>query len=112
MFEGTIFRKSRDFAEGGANAGRVLSGRTHRLTSAFCVARAGRALVVGRDAPMYECDAIDSGRFPRSRPRGPGVLTSVGAYQGEGLTLWAEMDYLGRALAGSPDSRISADGRI
>src|ERR1700761_4804721 len=46
--DGRIFHKSRDLDEG-AQTLATLSGKTHRLTSAFCVARAGQALVVHRE---------------------------------------------------------------
>ena len=46
--EGRILHKSRDLAEA-AQTLAALSGKTHRLTSAFCVARAGQALVVHSD---------------------------------------------------------------
>jgi septum formation protein len=83
--EGGILHKSRDFAEA-AQTLALLSGRTHRLTSAFCVARAGKALVVHRDHADVQMRALDPGEISRYLERaGPGVLASVGAYQGEGL---------------------------
>jgi septum formation protein len=83
--EGRIFHKSRDLAEG-AQTLAALSGKTHRLTSAFCVARAGKALVVHRDHADLRMRALDPGEISRYLERaGPGVLTSVGVYQGEGL---------------------------
>ena len=83
--EGRIFHKSRDLAEG-AQTLAALSGKTHRLTSAFCVARAGQALVVHRDHADLRMRALDPGEISRYLQRaGPGVLTSVGVYQGEGL---------------------------
>ena len=56
--EGGIFHKSRDLAEG-AQTLAALSGKTHRLTSAFCVARAGQALVVHRDHADLRMRALD-----------------------------------------------------
>jgi septum formation protein len=83
--EGRIFHKSRDLAEG-AKTLTALSGKTHRLTSAFCVARAGEALVVHRDHADLRMRALDPDEILRYLERaGPGVLTSVGVYQGEGL---------------------------
>jgi septum formation protein len=83
--EGTIFHKSRDFADA-AETLATLSGRTHRLTSAFCVARDGQALVVHRDHADVRMRALDPGEISRYLDRvGLGVLASVGAYQGEGL---------------------------
>ncbi len=58
--EGRILHKSRDLAEG-AQTLAALSGKTHRLTSAFCVARAGQALVVHRDHADLRMRALDPG---------------------------------------------------
>ena len=83
--DGGIFHKPRDFAEA-AQTLAALSGKTHRLTSAFCVARAGQALVVHRDHADIRMRALDPGEISRYLERaGPGVLASVGVYQGEGL---------------------------
>ena len=83
--EGRILHKSRDLPEA-AQTLALLSGKTHRLTSAFCVARAGRALVVHRDHADVRMRALDPAEISRYLERaGPGVLASVGAYQGEGL---------------------------
>ena len=83
--EGRILHKSRDLAEA-AQTLAALSGKTHRLTSAFCVARAGKALVVHRDHADVRMRALDPGEISRYLERaGPGVLASVGVYQGEGL---------------------------
>ena len=83
--EGRILHKSSDFADA-AQTLAALSGKTHRLTSAFCVARAGQALVVHRDHADVRMRALDPGEISRYLDRaGPSVLASVGAYQGEGL---------------------------
>jgi septum formation protein len=83
--EGRILHKSRDFAEA-AQSLAALAGKTHRLTSAFCVARAGQALVVHRDHADLRMRALDPGEISRYLERaGPDVLASVGVYQGEGL---------------------------
>jgi septum formation protein len=83
--EDKVLHKASDFAEA-AQTLAALSGQTHRLTSAFCVARAGRALVVHRDHADVRMRALDPGEISRYLERaGPGVLASVGAYQGEGL---------------------------
>jgi nucleoside triphosphate pyrophosphatase len=83
--EGRILHKSRDLAEA-AKTLASLSGKTHRLTSAFCVARGGRALVVHRDHADLLMRALDPAEISRYLERaGPGVLASVGVYQGEGL---------------------------
>ena len=83
--EGRIFHKSHDLA-GAATTLAALAGRTHRLTSAFCVARAGEALVVHRDHADIRMRALDQAEISRYLERaGPAVLSSVGAYRGEGL---------------------------
>ena len=83
--EGRILHKSHNLVEA-AKTLAALSGRTHRLTSAFCVARAGQALVVHRDHADLTMRALDKGEISRYLERaGPAVLSSVGAYQGEGL---------------------------
>ena len=83
--DGRIFHKSSDLIEA-ARTLVALSGKTHRLISAFCVARAGQALVVHRDHADLRMRALDPDEISRYLERaGPGVLASVGAYQGEGL---------------------------
>jgi septum formation protein len=83
--EGRILHKPSDFAEA-AQSLTALAGKTHRLTSAFCVARAGQALVVHRDHADLRMRALDPDEISRYLERaGPGVLASVGVYQGEGL---------------------------
>jgi septum formation protein len=83
--EGRILHKSRDLAEA-AKTLASLSGKTHRLTSAFCLARGGRALVVHRDHADLLMRALDPAEISRYLERaGPAVLSSVGVYQGEGL---------------------------
>jgi septum formation protein len=83
--EGSILHKSLNLAEA-AQTLAALSGKTHRLTSAFCVARGGQALVVHSDCADLRMRALDPGEVSRYLERaGPGVLASVGVYQGEGL---------------------------
>jgi septum formation protein len=83
--EGRILHKSRNLAEG-ADTLAALAGKTHRLTSAFCVAHGGEALVVHRDHADLRMRALDPDEISRYLERaGPGVLASVGVYQGEGL---------------------------
>jgi len=83
--EGGILHKSRDLAEA-AQTLAALSGKTHRLTSAFCVACAGEARVVHRDHADIRMRPLDPGEISRYLERvGPSVLASVGVYQGEGL---------------------------
>lgn len=83
--EGRILHKAKDLTEA-AQTLAALSGRTHRLTSAFCVARAGEAVVVHSDCADLTMRALDRPEISRYLERaGSGVLASVGAYQGEGL---------------------------
>ena len=83
--EGRILHKAKDLDEA-AQTLAALSGKTHRLTSAFCVARAGQALVVHRDHADIRMRALDSDEISRYLERvGLSVLASVGVYQGEGL---------------------------
>jgi septum formation protein len=83
--EGKILHKSRDLAEG-AQVLAGLSGKMHRLTSAFCVAKAGKALVVHSDHADLRMRALDTAEISRYLERaGPSVLSSVGVYQGESL---------------------------
>jgi septum formation protein len=83
--EGRILHKSGSLAEA-AQTLAALAGRTHRLTSAFCVARGGQALVVHSDHADLRMRALDPDEISRYLERaGPGVLASVGAYQGEGI---------------------------
>ncbi len=83
--EGRILHKSGDLAEA-AQTLAALAGKTHRLTSAFCVARGGQALVVHRDHADVRMRALDPGEISRYLERaGAAVLSSVGVYQGEGL---------------------------
>jgi septum formation protein len=82
---GKILHKSRDLAEG-AQTLAALSGKTHRLTSAFCVAHAGQVLVVHRDHADLRMRALDMAEISRYLERaGPSVLSSIGVYQGESL---------------------------
>ena len=83
--EGRIYHKPRDFAEA-ARSLAALSGKRHRLTSAFCIARRGQALVVDSDHADLQMRPLDSGTITRYLGRvGPSALASVGAYQVEGL---------------------------
>jgi septum formation protein len=83
--EGKILHKSRDLAEG-AQTLATLSGKTHRLTSAFCVARARQVMVVHREHADLRMRALDPAEISSYLERaGPSVLSSVGVYQGESL---------------------------
>ena len=83
--EDRLLHKPRDLAEA-AHSLAELAGRTHRLTSAFCIARSGRILVVDHDTADLHMRILDAGAIARYLDlAGPDVISSVGAYQVEGL---------------------------
>ena len=83
--EGRIFHKASDFDEARRSLA-ALSGKTHRLTSAFCVARGGQSLVVDGDHADLRMRPLDPITISRYLDRaGPAALASVGGYQIEGL---------------------------
>jgi septum formation protein len=83
--EGRIFHKASDFDEARRSLA-ALSGKTHRLTSAFCVARGGQSLVVDADRADLRMRPLDPVTISRYLDRaGPAALASVGGYQVEGL---------------------------
>ena len=83
--EGRIFHKASDFEEA-ARSLAALSGKTHRLTSAFCVARSGQSLVVHSAHADLRMRALDPMTISRYLDRtGSAALGSVGSYQVEGL---------------------------
>jgi len=83
--EGQVLHKS-ETPESAARTLAALSGRTHRLTSAFAVACEGRLLGEGQDHADLTMRALDSRQIALYLAcAGPGVLASVGVYQLEGL---------------------------
>jgi len=63
-----------------------LSGRTHRLTSAFALSQGGRVVAEGVDAAEMTMRALDEAALALYLDAaGPAVLGSVGVYQWEGL---------------------------
>ena len=81
----TVMHKPRDFDEA-AQSLAMLSGRTHRLISAFCVARSGASLVIDADYADLHMRTLDRQTIAAYLDlAGPLVLSSVGAYQIEGL---------------------------
>jgi septum formation protein len=83
--EGRVFHKSRDFSEA-AQSLAALEGKTHRLSSAFCIARAGQSLVIDEDHARLRMRPLDPAAISRYLDRaGPSVLACVGVYQVEGL---------------------------
>jgi septum formation protein len=83
--EGRILHKASDLDEAHRSLA-ALSGKTHRLTSAFCVARAGQAMVVDSDHADLTIRTLDPEAIWRYLNwAGPAALKSVGGYQVEGL---------------------------
>jgi septum formation protein len=69
-----------------AAALQAMSGRGHRLTSAFALARDGAILAEDSDSADMTMRALDAAQIARYLDTaGPAVLASVGAYQIEGL---------------------------
>ena len=64
----------------------AMSGRGHRLVSAFALARDGKILAEDSDSAEMTMRALDAAQIARYLDiAGPAVLASVGAYQIEGL---------------------------
>ena len=85
MHGSTMVHKPCDF-DAAAQTLAMLSGRTHRLISAFCIARSGKTLVLDADFAELRMRTLDRQTIARYLDlAGPGVLSSVGAYQIEGL---------------------------
>ena len=64
----------------------AMSGRGHRLVSAFALARDGKILAEDSDSADMTMRALDAAQIARYLDiAGPAVLASVGAYQIEGL---------------------------
>ena len=83
--EGRIFHKASHLDEAQRSLA-AFAGKTHRLTSAFCVARSGRSLVVDSDHADLRMRPLDPTSISRYLDRvGPAALASVGGYQVEGL---------------------------
>jgi septum formation protein len=83
--EGRIFHKASDLDEAQRSLA-ALSGKTHRLTSAFCVARSGESLVLDSDHADLRMRPLDPVTISHYLDRaGPAALASVGGYQIEGL---------------------------
>ena len=83
--DGRLFHKSRDRAAALATLA-ALSGRTHRLTSAFALARAGEIVAEETDAADMTMRALDAAALGLYLDlAGPDVLGSVGVYQWEGF---------------------------
>ena len=80
-----LLHKPRDFSEA-AHTLATLSGRTHRLTTAFCFVRCGKSLVVDHETADLRMRTLDRGIIARYLElTGSAVLSSVGVYQLEGI---------------------------
>ncbi len=85
--EGRLLHKS-ETLESAARTLRALGGRSHRLISAFAVAREGRIVGEGQERADLTMRALDSRQIALYLTcAGPGVLGSLGVYQIEGLGL-------------------------
>jgi septum formation protein len=64
----------------------ALEGRTHRLTTSFCVARSGKPLVVDTDCADLTMRQLDLQGITRYLEiAGPSIFLSVGGYKFEGI---------------------------
>jgi septum formation protein len=83
--DGALFHKSATREEALRTLS-ALSGRTHRLTSAFAVARDGEIVASGAETAEMTMRALDASALGLYLDAaGPAVLGSVGVYQWEGL---------------------------
>jgi len=83
--DGRLFHKSATREQGLATLS-ALSGRTHRLTSAFAIARDGEILACGAESAEMTMRALDAAALGLYLDvAGPGALGSVGVYQWEGV---------------------------
>jgi septum formation protein len=83
--DGELLHKSADMAGAETTLCR-LAGRTHVLTSAVCVVRDGASLFEMSQDARLTMRALDRGAVRRYlAAAGPAVLSSVGAYQVEGV---------------------------
>src|SRR5579875_35575 len=84
-FEGLTLTKPRDHQEARAQLARF-SEKTHRLHSALSVARASRVLFEASSCATLTCRKLSADFIELYlAAAGPSVLSSVGAYQFEGL---------------------------
>ena len=82
---GRLLHKAHDRVQAASSLA-TLAGRTHRLTSAVCVARNGKPLFREDDMADLQMRRLDASEIARYLDlAGPAVLSSVGVYQVEGL---------------------------
>jgi septum formation protein len=83
--DGQLIHKPRD-TEAAAQSLRRLAGRTHVLTSAVCIAVGGQVLFEAAPTARLTMRPLDAGAIERYlAAAGPAILSSVGAYQVEGI---------------------------
>jgi septum formation protein len=104
LLDGKLFHKAANFSEAARNL-RALSGRTHVLISAACVARAGEILFETSQNAFMTMRVLEDAAIERYlATAGHAVLSSVGAYQVEGLGihLFEAIDGAHPAILGLP----------
>jgi septum formation protein len=91
---GEVFHKPDSLSQAASQIARM-SGRTHRLTSAFAIAQDGEVVGEGQDSVDMTMRALAAEQIALYlQVAGSGVLTSVGAYQVErfGMHLFERID--------------------
>jgi nucleoside triphosphate pyrophosphatase len=87
LLDGRVLHKSPTL-EAATRTLAALAGRTHRLTSAFALARSGAIVGEGQDSAEMTMRALDKAQIALYLAcAGAEVLSSVGVYQIEGLGL-------------------------
>jgi len=85
LLAGVLFHKPATMA-GAARSLGALAGRTHALIAAVCVARDGAVLFEANDRARLTMRPLDEVAISRyCAAAGPAILSSVGAYQIEGI---------------------------
>ena len=85
LLDGMLFHKPEDLTAAAQSLAR-LAGRTHILLAGVCVARAGEVLFEATQGAEMTMRALDEAAIQLYlAAAGPAVLSSVGAYQIEGL---------------------------
>jgi nucleoside triphosphate pyrophosphatase len=85
LLEGVLFHKPHDLETAVQSLAR-LAGRTHVLVAGVCVARAGEVLFEATQSAEMTMRALDEAAIRLYlAAAGPAVLSSVGAYQIEGI---------------------------
>jgi len=85
LFEERLAHKAASLDEAAHNL-TLLAGKTHELVAGVCIARDGAAKFTASRRARLTMRTLDGGAIRRYlEAAGPGVLSSVGAYQIEGL---------------------------